>query len=105
MLLEHLIITGLPIQAKSFGGRVGGERKGGYRGKNTFCPNLPPSLVLLLGLELQLYIDQANYIPGVSDAAGIRIIVHNQTYMPFPEDDGISIMPGTRTSIALQQVK
>ena len=40
----------------------------------------------------------------LSDAAGVRVIVHNQTEMAFPEDAGFSVNPGHKTSVALSKV-
>ena len=36
--------------------------------------------------------------------AGVIITVHNQTTMAFPEDDGFSMMPGTKTNVAIKRV-
>ena len=57
-----------------------------------------------LGLSLELYIEQAEYIRSLSDASGVRFIIHNQTDMPFPEDVGFSVNPGYKTSVALSKV-
>ena len=35
---------------------------------------------------------------------GIVITVHNQTEMPFPEDEGISVSPGTKANVAIKRV-
>ncbi|KAI0240232.1 Amiloride-sensitive sodium channel subunit alpha [Lamellibrachia satsuma] len=51
-----------------------------------------------------MYIEQDEYSAALSDAAGVRLIVHNQTEMPFPEDTGFSITPGHKTSVALSKV-
>ena len=53
---------------------------------------------------MKLFVEQFEYLKSVSDAAGVRLVVHNQTSMPFPEDDGISISPGTKTSVGLRRV-
>ena len=58
----------------------------------------------ILGFSLELYIEQDEYIQGLADAAGVRLLIQNQTYMPFPEDFGISLMPGTKTSIGITRV-
>lgn len=49
-------------------------------------------------------IDQDDYVKEVGDTAGIRMVTHPQTRMPFPEDEGITISPGHSTSIGLRQV-
>ncbi|KAI0236559.1 Amiloride-sensitive sodium channel subunit alpha [Lamellibrachia satsuma] len=55
----------------------------------------------LYGLSMRLFVEQFEYVESLSDAAGVILVVHNQTSMPFPEDDGISISPGTKTFIGL----
>ena len=57
------------------------------------------------GLKLQIYVEQDKYIPGIADGAGIRLVIHNQTDMPLPNEQGINIQPGTKTSIGLTKVK
>jgi len=51
-----------------------------------------------------LYVEQDEYSSVLSDAAGVRVIVHNQTEMAFPEDAGFSVNPGHKTSVALSKV-
>ena len=51
-----------------------------------------------------LYVQQDEYVPLLTPAAGVRLVVHDQNEMPFPEDDGISIAPGLDTSVALKKV-
>ncbi|XP_022111141.1 amiloride-sensitive sodium channel subunit alpha-like isoform X2 [Acanthaster planci] len=53
------------------------------------------------GLSMELYIQQDRYITGVETGAGIRIMVHNQTEMAFPEDIGANIAPGTESFLGL----
>ncbi|KAI0207077.1 Degenerin unc-8 [Lamellibrachia satsuma] len=57
----------------------------------------------LYGLSLKLFVEQFEYLESLSDAAGVRLVVHNQTSMPFPEDDGISISPGTKMFVGLRR--
>ncbi|XP_071964501.1 epithelial sodium channel subunit gamma-like [Antedon mediterranea] len=52
------------------------------------------------GLSLELFVDQDEYMEGMTDAAGFRVSVHEPNVMPFPEDDGLSIGPGQRSSLA-----
>ena len=44
------------------------------------------------------------YMAEVADTVGFKILIHSQSVMPFPEDDGISISPGTSTSIGISKV-
>ena len=58
----------------------------------------------LAGLQLVLDIEQNEYLPHLTDAAGVRIVVHPQERMPFPQDEGIVAAPATLTSIGIRQV-
>ena len=49
-------------------------------------------------------IGQDEYVKQVGDTAGLRLVVHTQDKMPFPEDEGIMVTPGIATSIGLRQV-
>ena len=51
-----------------------------------------------------LNINQEEYTELSGDMAGIRLVVHAQERMPFPEDEGITISPGHSTSIGMRQV-
>ncbi|XP_033107563.1 degenerin-like protein asic-1 [Anneissia japonica] len=52
------------------------------------------------GLSLELFVDQSEYMDDITDSAGLRISIHDPNKMPFPEDDGLYIGPGQRTSIS-----
>ena len=56
------------------------------------------------GLKLILNIDQEEYVPEVGESAGVRVVVHPQSRMPFPQDEGIVVGPGVLTSIGIRQV-
>ncbi len=56
------------------------------------------------GLELELYIEVNEYITDLQEASGIRVTIHEQNAMPFPEDHGISVQPGVLTSIGIRKV-
>ena len=58
---------------------------------------------VVAGLELILNINQDDYSPLTGDTAGIRLVVHPQERMPFPEDEGITVSPGHSTSIGMRQ--
>ena len=58
-------------------------------------------VIVFAGLILELYIQQNEYLPILSDTAGIRLIIHNHTYMPLPEKEGIVLSPGVATNIAI----
>jgi len=61
-------------------------------------------LPFLIGLTLNIFIESAQYVPEVSQAAGARIAIHNQGEMPFPDDDGINLVPGFSTSVGVRRV-
>lgn len=52
-----------------------------------------------------MFIQQNEYIGDLAEAAGMRLVIHNRTYMPFPEDEGFSVMPGTITYVGLTRVR
>ena len=59
---------------------------------------------ILIGLTLNIFIEGAQYVPEVSQAAGARIAIHNQGEMPFPDEDGINLVPGFSTSVGVRRV-
>jgi len=48
--------------------------------------------------------DQEQYVGDLTEGAGIRVVVHNQTDMPFPEDQSVAVSPGTLTYIGASLV-
>ena len=71
----------------------------------TTTPMVIMTVVIPPGLTLELYIEHGEYIADLSPDAGVKLVVHNQSYMPFPEDDGFVIAPGTKTAIGLTLVR
>lgn len=61
-------------------------------------------LLFLLGLELELYIEEHEYISDIQESSGIRVTIHEQNKMPFPEDEGLSVQPGALTSVGIRKV-
>ena len=49
--------------------------------------------------------DQDEYIGDLAESVGVRVVVHSQSSMPFPEDEGIAAKPGMYTLIGLTKVK
>ena len=41
----------------------------------------------------------------MAHSAGIKVVIHPQGIMPFPDEEGISISPGELTQIGLTQVR
>jgi len=56
------------------------------------------------GLSVIFNTDQEEYVGDLTEGSGIRVIVHNQTDMPFPEDQSIAVSPGTLTYIGASLV-
>ncbi|XP_066445366.1 amiloride-sensitive sodium channel subunit beta-like [Eleutherodactylus coqui] len=56
------------------------------------------------GLTMELYIEQHEYISSVSTAAGLRVVLHGQRKMPFPEDEGVNVPPGQESDIGMVKV-
>ncbi|XP_075435175.1 epithelial sodium channel subunit gamma-like [Ascaphus truei] len=58
----------------------------------------------MYGLHLELFIQQIEYVRDMTHAAGIRLLIHDQSQMPFPEDEGVNIPPGAETDIGMMKV-
>ncbi|XP_075439642.1 epithelial sodium channel subunit alpha-like [Ascaphus truei] len=56
------------------------------------------------GLTIELFIEQNEYIRSVSTAAGLRVVLHGQGKMPFPEDEGVNVPPGQESDIGVVKV-
>lgn len=50
------------------------------------------------------YVNQGDYLAGLTEAAGIQVVVHDQRQMPFPENQGIAVSPGQLTYIGASTV-
>ncbi len=61
--------------------------------------------VRLSGLSLVLYIEDYNYVPRISENVGAVVSVHPYGTMSFPEINGLGLLPGETTFIALKQVR
>ena len=57
------------------------------------------------GLNLELNIEQEDYIGALAPEAGIRMDISTQGEMPFPLERGVSLAPGYATMIGLRKVK
>jgi hypothetical protein len=53
----------------------------------------------LAALKVTINIDQDEYITTGNEAAGARVVIHDQADMPFPEDVGILAKAGMLTSV------
>ncbi len=49
-------------------------------------------------------IEQEEYLENITAKAGVRVIIHPQTHVPFPEDVGVDVSVGMSTSIGIKKV-
>lgn len=56
------------------------------------------------GLNLELNIEQDEYLDSFTPEAGVRVDITNQGHMPFPLERGLSLAPGFATAIGLRKV-
>ena len=61
--------------------------------------------ICISGLQLTFNLDQDDYSADLAHTAGVRVVVHPQERMPFPEDEGISAPPGQMTYIGIRLVR
>lgn len=59
---------------------------------------------LCSGLQVILYIEEADYNPFLVTSTGAKIVVHDQDEYPFIEDIGTEIETATATSIGMHFV-
>ena len=60
--------------------------------------------VCISGLQLTFNLDQDDYVTDLAPTAGVRVVVHPQERMPFPEDEGLSAPPGVMTYVGVRMV-
>ncbi|XP_013421868.1 amiloride-sensitive sodium channel subunit beta [Lingula anatina] len=58
----------------------------------------------LSGLSLAVDIQQDEYVGGLTHEAGLRVLIHSQSVVPFPEDEGFTVSPGFATSAGMRLV-
>ncbi|KAI8786498.1 amiloride-sensitive sodium channel subunit beta, partial [Biomphalaria glabrata] len=54
-------------------------------------------------LELVLFLELDEYLPGITGGKGAQIVIHPQGSYPFVEEEGIPIAAGSQTIISLKQ--
>ncbi|GFS85668.1 amiloride-sensitive sodium channel subunit delta [Nephila pilipes] len=54
------------------------------------------------GLVMKLNIETCYYLPN-THTRGVRVVIHNPTEIPKPEEDGFNLSPGYETTISLRQ--
>ena len=57
-----------------------------------------------LGLTLDLFIEQDEYIKELSEEAGVKVVLVDSKQHPFPFQEGVAVSPGAATAIALRKV-
>ncbi len=57
------------------------------------------------GLQLQLNVEQYEYMSGPNSGAGIKILVHNQRQVPLMREFGIALPPGTQGNVGVTLVQ
>ena len=63
------------------------------------------SFAVFPGLAMELYIEQDEYIPSLTDGAGIKLLIHDRDKIPFPRKTGVLLTPHTITSISIRKVR
>ena len=58
----------------------------------------------LTGLNLEINIEQDDYLGHFTPEAGIKLDISNQGYMPFPLEKGLSLPVGFASTIGLRKV-
>ena len=57
------------------------------------------------GLQLDLFIEQRQYIKELSEEAGVKVVIVDGKQHPFPFQEGMAVAPGSATAIALRKVR
>ena len=55
------------------------------------------------GLQLQLKVDQSDYIATFAGDAGLKIAVHPQSEPPLPDELGVAVPPGSNAFISFKK--
>ena len=58
----------------------------------------------LTGLNLILFLESSKYIYELTETVGARIVVHDQDFKVFPDDEGSDLHPGMSTSVGVHWV-
>lgn len=63
-------------------------------------------VILLTGFSASIFIDQENFMLNrLTKNAGAKIVVHDPSMAPMPDEYGIDLQPNTGSSIAVQAVR
>lgn len=59
---------------------------------------------LITALHLLMNIESQEYIGALSPNVGAVLVVHDRSLLPFPSQQGMTIVPGYTTNIAITKV-
>ena len=63
-----------------------------------------PIVISNLGLTLEVFLDQGNYMKNrLSKKAGAKIVIHDPNTTPLPNEHGLELRPNSASSIAVQK--
>lgn len=51
-----------------------------------------------------IFVEEYEYLPVMTEAVGAHIVIHNQTTMPFPDQQAISVTTGNVVNIGIEKV-
>ncbi|XP_077989317.1 epithelial sodium channel subunit beta-like [Glandiceps talaboti] len=54
------------------------------------------------GLQLTLFIEENEYLLGVTESTGAVVFAHPHSVVPFPEEQGIEVPPGFMSALGVQ---
>ena len=57
-----------------------------------------------LGLSLVVNAGVYDYVPGITEESGARVVIHNQTDMPFPSQHSFAANIGASNYLAIKKV-
>ncbi len=69
------------------------------------CFSSEQALFQYTGLKVIFNVQQDEYIPELTEKAGVRVLVHDQERTAFLEEDGIDIPVGFSTAIGIRMVR
>ena len=74
-----------------------------YNEKDTKAPRNATLTGVSNGLTIELFLHQYNYmLEGLSQKAGVRVVIHSPHSFPMVDASGIDLSPGAASSLAIQ---
>lgn len=68
-----------------------------------FCLITQP-FFFVTGLTLKLYLQTDEFVDGLTNGYGVKVVVHDRGTKPLPDDEGVFVPSASETNIALRQV-